>query len=311
VQLLDVGPRGYTFSIAAATKAYTPLYDRAAKVTDVRITNPSATDQWTFSVGGKELFRGYVYASGYQNPFGNLVTLGVDNRGWIPYISDLLGMDISIPVPNGQTLTIASVGGATADIAIEYKECSISDIQSSMINHYQGNRTIHPVVQYLGAAATAVGPVPLDTQIASPWIPKMLHGNPIPPDWKINLIALWAQPFSINTYSGAANHVYGSQGLQIIRNGQVQLTRDNTGLPDIAQAAAAGSANSVILPRTQRLNPFQLMPIENNQYLDPMITLQDGDNFEIDLLMAGDFTGAAVSTLPMVLLLADVTQVNP
>lgn len=311
MQLLDIGPRGYTFSIAAATKAFTPLFDRAAKITDVRIVNPSATDQWTFSVGGREIFRGYVHALGYQNPFGNIVSLGVDNRSWIPYVSDLLGMDVSIPIPNGQTLTVASVGGATADIAFEYKEVSNSDIQPSMINHYQGNRFIHPIVQYLAAAATAVGPTPMDTQIASPWIPKLTSGNPIPPDWKINLVAAWTLPLSINTFSGAANHVYNTQGLQIKRNGQIQLTRDNTGVPYSAIAAAAGSGNTSLLPRMNRLNPFQLMPIENNQYFDPMITLQDGDNFEIDTLFAGDFTGAGVNTLPMVLLLADITQVNP
>lgn len=310
MQLLDIGPRGYTVSLAVATKAFTPLFDRAAKVTDVRITNQSATDQWTFSVGGRELFRGYVHASGYQNPFGNSIVLGVDNRSWLPYISDLLGMDISIPVPNGQTLTIASVGGATANISIEYKEVSQSDIQPSQINHYEGNRFIHPIVQYANAAITAVGPTALDTQLASAWIPKLTAGNPIPPNWKINLLAGWLQPFSINTFSGAANHVYGTQFAQIKRNGQVQLTRDNTGIPDVAQAAAAGSGNTVILPLTNRFNPFQLMPIENNQFFDPMISLGDGDNFEIDMVYAGDFTGAAANVLPMVLLLADVTQVG-
>jgi hypothetical protein len=284
------------------------LFDRAAQVTDVRITSPSADDQWTFSVGGKELFRGLVKTTGYMNPFGNTIVLGVDNRSWLPFVSDMLGTLVTIPVPNGQTLTVASVGGATANVAIEYKEVSIADIQPSMINHYQGNRFIHPLVQYMTAAVAGAGPLALDTQICTAYVPKLIAGNPIPPDWTINLLAMWNEPVSVNTFSGAANHVSNTVALQVKRNGQIQLTRDNTGLPLVPQAAAAGSANNVILPALVRYNPFQLMPIGNNQYLDPMISLQNGDNFEIDVLYAGDYTGGPVYNIPMVLLLADITQ---
>lgn len=306
MQLLQIGPRGYSASSAVATKSFTPLFDRAAHVTDVRITAPSASDQWTFSVGGKELFRTLVFATGYQNVMGNTVTLGIDNRSWLPFISDMLGRMITVPVPQGQTLTVASVGGATADIAIEYKEVSPADIQPSMPNHYQGNESYHPVVQYINAAQAAAGIVPMDTQIASIWVPKMLAATPIPVNWRLDILAMYTQPLSINTYSGAANHVSGTQEIQGKWNGQVLFTRDETGIPDIAQAAAAGSANSVILPALSRYNPFQLMPIGNNQELDPAITLNGGDNFELDVVTAGDFTGNPSYALPLVLMIVHV-----
>lgn len=306
MQLLQIGPRGYTASTGVATKAFTPLFDRAAQVTDVRITSPSATDQWTFSVGGKEIFRAYVVASGYQNPFGNVVTLGVDNRSWLPFVSDILGRNITIPVPQGQTLTVASVAGATASVSIEYEEVSPADIQPSQPNHYQGNESYHPIVQYINASQTAAGIVPMDTQIASPWVPKLLTGVQVPVNWRIDLMAAYMQPLSINTFSGAANHVSGTQELQGKYNGQQLFTRDNTGIPFVAVAAANGSANSSVLPALNRLNPFQLMPIGNNQEFDPAFTLQGGDNFELDVVTAGDFTGGASYAQPLVLLVAHV-----
>lgn len=306
MQLLQVGPRGYTDSLAVATKIYTPLFDRAAHVTDVRITNASATDQWTFTVGGREIFRTLVFASGYQNVMGNPVTLGLDNRSWLPFISDLLGRRITVPVPQGQSLTIASVAAATANIEIEFEEVSPGDIQASLPNHYQGNETYHPIVQYINAAQAAAGTVPMDTQISSAWVPKILHNVPIPVNWRIDLLAMWNQGLSINTFSGAANHVSNTEFLQGIWNGQTLFTRDATGIPFLPSAAAAGSANSVFLPLLQRYNPFQLMPIGNNQSFDPMITLNGGDNFEFDVVTAGDFTGNPSYAIPLVLLLAHV-----
>lgn len=306
MQLLTVGPRGYTVSTAVATKTFTPLFDRAAHVTDVRITNPSANDQWTFNVGGKELFRASIFTTGFQNTFGNTVSLGVDNRSWLPYISDFLGRSITIPVPQGQSLTVSSVGGATANISMEYKEVSPADIQPSQPNHYQGNESYHPIVQYINTAQTAAGIVPMDTQIASPWVPKLLTNNQIPVNWRIDLFGMWTQPESVNTFSGAANHVSNTVELQGKYNGQQLFTRDNTGMPLLPNAAAAGSANNNVLPLTTRLNPFQLMPIGNNQGFDPPFTINGGDNFELDAVLAGDFTGGAAYNQQMILLCAHV-----
>lgn len=306
MQLLTLGPRGYTVSLATASKTFSPLFDRAAHVTDVRITAPSANDQWTFNVGGKELFRASIYTTGFQNTFGNSISLGVDNRSWLPYISDFLGRKITIPVPQGQTLTVASVGGATANVAIEYEEVSPPDIQPSMPNHYQGNESYHPVMQFLSASETAAGTYPFDTQISSPWVPKMLTGVQIPVNWRIDLLGAFGQPVSINTFSGAANHVSNTVELQGKYNGQSLFTRDNTGIPFVPNAAAAGSANNNTLPLTTRLNPFQLMPIGNNQGFDPPFSLNGGDNFELDIVLAGDFTGGAQYNQQLVLLVAHV-----
>jgi len=310
MQLLDIGPRGYSTSLATANKQFTPLFDRAAKITDVRITSPSARDIWTFTVGGKELFRGLVDVVGFQNPFGTALVLGVANRSWLPYVSDLLGMEVCIPVPNGQTLTVASVGGATADISFEFEEVTSSDISTAMVNHYQGNRFIHPLVQYMAAAIAGNGPTALDTQISPAYVPKLLNGDPIPPNWKINLLAMWLQPQGINTFSGAANHVSNTVNLSVLKNGQRQFTRDATGVPLVGGVAAAGSANSVLLPLLVRANAFQLTHAGNNDGFDPMISLGNGDNFEIDVTYAGDYTGGPVYDFSTVLMLADITQLG-
>ena len=310
MQLLDIGPRGYTTKLAVNNATFTPLYDRAAKVTDVRITSISAVDVWTFSVGGKELFRTRINTVGYQNPFGSFAGAALANRSWLDYISDLLGMEVTIPVPNGQTLTVASVGGATANISIEYKEVSPADIQASLINHYQGNRFIHPLVHYMTAQPVGLAPQPLDTQVAPPYLPKLLAGNPIPPGWKINLLAMWAEPWAQNLFSGGIDHMSETQELQVKKNGQVMWTRDDTGVPFVAQAAASGSTNVVYLPSLLRHNPFQFELDGNNQWFDPMISLSEGDNFEVDVTYNG--TGAiGISPLNnMVLFLADITQVG-
>src|SRR6266702_1418750 len=113
----DIGPRIYRYALAAVTLSWTPLFDRAGLVKRIAITNPSANDLWTVNVGGRELMRFRVDTVGNQRVLIMPSLATAFNPNWFDFCRDALNLDTSIPVPKGITITVASVGGATADIA--------------------------------------------------------------------------------------------------------------------------------------------------------------------------------------------------
>ena len=62
----EVGPRLYLNTLAAAAANLTPLADRAIMVRRITITNVSASDTWTVSVGGREIMRFRILNTGNQ-----------------------------------------------------------------------------------------------------------------------------------------------------------------------------------------------------------------------------------------------------
>ncbi|MEO7002002.1 MAG: peptidoglycan bridge formation glycyltransferase FemA/FemB family protein [Ktedonobacterales bacterium] len=126
--LQQIGPRGYLNALAAATLAYQPPFDRAGIVRTVLISNMSGADTWTITVAGRELMRFRMLTTDNQRLLLPAAAAGAQKPNFFDYCRRALGIDPSIPVPLGMTLTVASVGGATADIQIEF-EGGLSDVQ--------------------------------------------------------------------------------------------------------------------------------------------------------------------------------------
>src|SRR6185369_17026174 len=115
MQLLEIGGRGYAFELGSQSADFTPLFDRAARVTNIQINGPDSNDDWLIKVAGKEIMSARVPSVGNQQPFGEFhpISLTAPLVSRIPQnlftlSRDRFGRDMSIPVPNGQTLTIES-----------------------------------------------------------------------------------------------------------------------------------------------------------------------------------------------------------
>lgn len=296
----QIGPRVYQDALAAAVLNYSPPADRAALIRRIVIQNPSANDNWQVIVGGRELMRIRVLTTGNQRALfiptaGSTGSSQAYRPNFFDWCRFVLGIDPSVPVPLGLTMTIQSVGGATADIIVEGKEVDRADADAIGLNHYQGNVFIIPIQWFLAAAfsGAAGGVVQLDTQVAPPWVPALFSNTPLPASWKVELLALFLEGGGINTFSGAANHQSTTRTLQMFKNQTQLLTRTGHGAPNQGSASAAGSANTVIGQRSGMFPPFEQSGDNQDSVLETPIQVVQGETLQLLHELTGDGTGGA------------------
>lgn len=300
----------YQFAKAAATISLTPRQDRAAKVTDFGITAVSATDTWVISCKGKEIMRTRIRSTGSLNPFQWDDTAGHGREHFMEYCRVILGMDPSIPVPLGQTFTIASVGGATANLMIEFSEFDQSDVGPSNMNSPDGREWLIPVTTFLAAAQSVVGPTNDDTQIGPAWLPNFLIGTLVTSAWKIQLLAAIMEGVGVNTFSGAANHQSTTNTKAVVYNSRRLFSQTTNNIPNLGAASAAGSANTVTGQVMAKYQPWdKVMPNQANVFPAPLV-LQNGDTFNVQEEFVGDLTGGADYSGAMTVWVARVSEMQ-
>lgn len=308
--LTEVGGYAYQYALATASLQFTPIPDRAAIVKDISITGVSANDTWVVTVGGKEIMRFRLLTSGAQHLAGNSDVGSDPNKTFFDYCRWQLGLDPSIPVGQGQIMTVASVGGATGNIAIEFEEHSPSDISTSMLNHWQGKEFLIPLTAFLSTNVAAAGVVNNDTQVGPAWLPNFLVGVSVTSAWRVQLLAAFFQGAGVNTFSGAVNHQSITNTVQMIRDSVNLGSRTTKGIPNVGVASAAGSANTVL---QTLLGPYHAFDFDIGGYfgtLDVPIVLQNGDTFNVADEVTGDVTGGASYSAALKVFAARVSQVQ-
>lgn len=297
----EQGPFLYQFAKAAATLSFTPINDRGALVRDISITTPSATDTWIVTSKGKDIMRFRILATGNQNVVRGDDQTNPAHLKFFDYCRWVLGMDPSIAVPLGQTLTIASLGGATANISVEFEEHDTSDLNSGLLNHPDGREWLVPIYTWLAAAATAAGPTNNDTQVGPAWLPPFLIGTLLTSAWRIRLLAAFMEGMGRNTFSGAANHQSTTNTKQLVLNSKLLNSRTTKGIPNLGVASAAGSANTAFGQNMADFPPFERAGTGYMNVFNQPIEIGNGDTFNVQDEFVGDFTGGAdYSTAPTV-----------
>lgn len=289
----EQGPFLYQFAKAAATLSFTPVADRAAVVRDISITSVSATDTWVVTCKGKDIMRFRIRSTGNQNVVRGDDQATMPHLKFFDYCRWVLGMDPSVAVPLGQTLTISSVGGATANIAVEFEEHDQSDLGSNMLNHPDGREWLVPIYTWLAAAATAAGPTNDDTQVGPAWLPNFLIGTLLTSAWKVTLLGAFMEGVGVNTFSGAANHQSTTNTKQLTQNSRLLNSRATKGIPNLGVASAAGSANTVFGQAMADYQPFERAGTGYMNMFNQPIVLSNGDTFNVAEEFVGDFTGGA------------------
>lgn len=294
--LTDIGPLGYLKGNAVATLSYQPLLDRAAIVKRISVQNASADDNWIVSTQGQELARFPVNATGFQQMLQP--TRSVDQRvmDLFDYCNVQLGRILSYPVPQGQTLTVASAAGATANVTIEFEEHTPGDITQDMYNHPRLARALVPIFLVPSATGTPATGTEADftSQIGPSWIPTFYGQTNLPAGYSVKVLALFLQGAGRNTYSGSADHLSVTDHLALDYNGQRMLTRTATsGPPVVGQAAAAGSANTVYGTEQTQYPPFLFSWQRGANLISPPFNMAPGSQFRWRLGFTGDTTGGA------------------
>lgn len=289
----EQGPFLYQFVKAAATLSFSPISDRGALVRDISITTPSATDTWVVTSKGKEIMRLRVRNSGNQNVVRGDDQVNPSHLKFFDYCRWILGMDPSIAVPLGQTLTIASVGGATANISVEFEEHDTGDLMPSLLNHPDGREWLVPIYTWLAAAATAAGPTNDDTQVGPAWLPNFLIGTLLTSAWRVQLLAAFMEGAGVNTFSGAANHQSTTNTKRLTLNSRLLNSRATNGIPNLGIASAAGSANTAFGQNMADFPAFERAGMGYMNVFNAPIVLSNGDTFNVAEEFVGDFTGGA------------------
>lgn len=289
----EVGPRVYNQGLAVATLSTQPVFDRAAIVRRVNISNESSPDDWQLIVGQREIMRHRHLLVGNQRMFRVADSDQRPKLDFWEYCVAALGLDPSIPIPLGMTLVVQSVGGATADIDVEFREVDPGDANAWPTNHYQKNVFILPVQWRLNAGQANAAVVQLDTQTAPPYIPALFSNTPIPVGWKVEILALFLEGMGVNTFSGAANHQSTTQELRAFLDQRQIFTRVGAGIPDQGAASAGGSANTVFGQRSGIFRPFELQLPTPDGVLDTPIVLGGGETLQLLVNLTGDLTGTA------------------
>ena len=299
--LQQIGPRGYANAFAAAAPSWTPPYDRAWIVRRIVINNLSANDNWQVLVAGREIMRFRMLTTGNQRQLFIPTAGTAFNPPFFDWVRNALGIDPSIAVPVGMPIQVQSVGGATADVELEYREVTPDEAANWPINNYLKNVFFLPIIHYLAAAQSAAGAVQFDTQVAPPWIPAIHNGAAIPVNWKFELLALFHEGMGVNTFSGSANHQSTTQDVHYIKDSVQLFSRVGVspaqtalhGPPDFGSAAAAGSANTVFGQRSAVFPPFQLANDKPDSTFDTPLVLLGGNTLQMLLDIQGDLTGSA------------------
>lgn len=309
--LKTIGPYGAAKALAAATLSFAPVADRAAIIHRILLTGVSASDTWVVQCDGQELARFLERTTGNQQLLGSKTVNYPKNFDIFRYLQALDQTEISYPVPQGTTWTITSVGGATANILIEYTEHLPAEINPSMPNHPHGNRKILPVYAYVAAAVTVAGDKVFDTEVKPNFIPTLFTDSKFPPGWRASVNALFLQGEGVNTFSGAANHQSVTDHLYVENGGQRLFNRTAAdGIPCVGSASAAGSANIVresdlnLIPPFQELSPWQV------QQNDPDLLYIPGSTFIYRLNITGDVTGGADYSDAVLAAIVDISQVG-
>lgn len=309
----DVGPYEFLGERTITEIQYVPPADRDLELIGLLITNPSADDSWVVSVSGREMLRFRINQNGNQQVLGVSSSTIYQSRDFFEWYRETLEDEFMVPVPSGIALQINSIGGATADIVCRFRDMTKGSVNSSMPNHYMGNRYIQLRYGYLAAAVTATGELAIDTEHGTGYMPNVFLGQPIPAGWQVNVRALWLEAMSTNTFTGGANHVSFTDHWSLVVDQEPLFTRiiagDSSpspkgfaifpganlvtpgGIPAFPPVAAAGSANTVFGRGTASFPPFQIDVMRRKAILEPMISLSYGDSARLYLNVQGDITG--------------------
>jgi hypothetical protein len=332
VRLLDIGPYDAAHGVAVSSIALAPPFDREFMVDKILIANPSANDSWIVTVGGREIMRFYVLTVGNQQLLGNIGTSFPKVRDVFTYYKHATGDRLTIPIPRGLNLTVASLGGATANLTIGGYDLTPGSVNPTMVNHYQGNHFVLPHYAYVGTNVTAAGEAPFNTEIKPAWLGSMFTGNAFPVGWQARILAMFAEAVGVNTYSGAADHRSVTDHVGVVRNGErlfshvlagqtsgpaqsvITVPAGNLvtpgGIPNDGPTANTGSANRQYGGGSGVYPAFQTLSDEFENWLDPALLVQGGDNLQAYLGVTGDVTGGADYSTAVLASLVDVMQIQ-
>lgn len=204
------------------------------------------------------------------------------------------GINVSIPVAEGQELTLTHIGIAD-HVVVVYDRYDAGDIRADMPNGTEAKE--YTFVQYMDTATApaAVGDVELDTSLSPSEFPDFPCGKVVPARTKIDVLGLVGCPF-VDLDSGA--NWSATTYVKLIKEREVLFDEDRNGIPFRAAVKSAvgafydstltligpcvsvnedvNDANGNCIPWQEPLYFDEPLHFESGEELGVFITLQGG-----------------------------------
>ena len=202
------------------------------------------------------------------------------------------GVNVSIPVAEGQTLNISRYAQA-GNVIIVYDEHDAGDIRADMPNGSASGE--YTFIQYMSTSETPTASQNLlvDTALSPAEFPDFPCGKAVPANHKITMLGLIGHPF---TTGDTGPNAWGTTFVKLTRDREVLFDEDRNGIPFDGQDAAAtadaymsnfsliGACVDVLLDTAVRAYGLPLM-------FDPPLEFTAGQELLVEL--SGVMTTAA------------------
>jgi len=142
------------------------------------------------------------------------------------FLSDI-GINVTIPIAEGQTLTVNRYAEA-GNIIIIYDRYSAGDVKASDPNG--SDSKVYTFLQYakVGTAPVATGDSLIDTSLTPAEFPDFPCGKDVPALHTIELLGIAGSPVNNGTGIGAR---FVTNFLKLVRNREVLFDTDRNGIP--------------------------------------------------------------------------------
>jgi len=168
--------------------------------------------------------------------------LGHDDATFLPnnlmkWLADR-GVNVTIPVAEGQTFTIERAGD-TGDVIVIYDIYDAADIRADMVNGSESKE--YNFIQYMTAsgAIVAVGDTILDVSLSPAEFPDFPCGKVVPARTVIDILGICGQPVSKG--DAGTGHTT-TQYLKLVKDRETLFDEDRNGIPFMAVENTTGTA---------------------------------------------------------------------
>ncbi len=205
---------------------------------------------------------------------------------------DSRGINVTIPIAEGQTLNVARYA-QTGNVIIVYDEYDAGDIRADMPNGSASKEYVF--MQYMSTSdtPTASQDILLDTSLSPAEFPDFPAGKVVPANHEITLLGIAAHPF---TTGDTGPNAWGTSFVKLLKEREVLFDDDRNGIPfdgqDSGATADAYMCNfSLIGPGTPVLLDSAVQVIGDPLLFDPPIVFTEGA--ELNIYLTGVMTTAA------------------
>lgn len=138
------------------------------------------------------------------------------------------GVNMAIPVAEGQTFTIDRGESHTGDVVVIYDMYDAGDIRADMVNGSEAKE--YHFIQYMTAseALAADGDHLLDVSLSPGEFPDFPCGKVVPARHSIDILGIAGAPFS---EAGAATGEITSEYIKLIKDRETLFDEDRNGIP--------------------------------------------------------------------------------